>query len=108
MTAATEIELDPAVTRCAGTTQDLTVAAHLILNNCGIQMAPRRVLRLVQTFKARVEQNGFSFFDFLANSVCLTAEERRTALADPEISRVIAYSDPTGETAIRNVMRGNQ
>ena len=69
-------------------------------------MGTQRVTRLVRQFQARVERNGFAFFDFLANSVRLDSATRRRALADPDIQRVISYSDPTGETAVRNVLRG--
>lgn len=86
----------------------LIVAAQTVLMNCGVAMGPRRVNRMVQQFEARVERNGFAFFDFLANSVQLDAETRRRALANPDVQRVIAYADPTGETAVNNVMRGRR
>lgn len=90
-----------------GTTsaETLTRHAHRLLANCGMQMSPSKVSRLVRTFKQRVEGNGFPFEAFLVNSVQLTAEVRRRALADPDIARFIAYADPTGETAVGNVMR---
>ena len=68
-------------------------------------MGTQRVTRLVRQFQSRVERNGFAFFDFLANSVQLDSATRRRALADPDIQRVISYMDPTGETAVRNVMK---
>lgn len=83
----------------------LLKVAHTVLGNCGIEMRPAKVRRLVQTFQHRVERNGFAFFDFLANSVALSAEERRRALADPDLQRVISWADPTGETAVSNVLR---
>ena len=82
----------------------LTRAAHTILDNCGVPMGPSKISRLVRTFSARVEQNGFAFFDFLANAVVLSAEQRRVALANPDVQRVLSYADPTGETAVANVM----
>lgn len=96
----------PAGSWSSGQERDrLITATHTILANCGMPMGGRRVNRLVQTFQQRVERNGFTFFDFLANTVQLDSEQRRRALADPEISRAIAYADPTGESAVRNVMR---
>ncbi len=89
-------------------TEALIRGAHLIFTNCGVSISPQRVTRLVRQFKSRVEQNGFAFFDFLANSVQLDAERRRTALSDPDVLRVIAYSDPTGEAAVRNVMKASR
>lgn len=83
----------------------LMVAAHTVLSNCGIEMRPAKVRRLVQTFEHRVERNGVAFFAFLANSVCLSTEQQRRALANPDVARAISYADPTGETAVRNVMR---
>jgi hypothetical protein len=94
----------PAGNRGSGPERDrLITATHTILANCGVPMGPRRVHRLVQTFQARVERNGFEFFDFLANSVQLDQARRRRALADPEVQRAIAYADPTGEQAAANV-----
>ena len=68
-------------------------------------MGPSKIHRMCCRFVNRVQGNGFDFFDFLANQLELTAEQRRAALADPETQRVIAYSDPTGESAVNNVMR---
>jgi hypothetical protein len=85
--------------------ETLIKAAHIVLDNCGIRMSPSWVSRLVRTYKHRVERNGFPFIDFLANAVQLSAEQRRTALQNPDIACVITYADPTGETAVRNVMR---
>jgi hypothetical protein len=79
--------------------------AHKLLADCGITMSPSKVSRLVREFQNRVAQNGFAFEAFLVNSVQLTSEQRRRALANPDIARVIAYADPTGETAVNNILR---
>lgn len=84
--------------------EDLKVAARTILWNCGVDYGPNRINRLCVTFAKRVERNGFGFFDFLANSVALTVEQRRSALANPDVARAIAYADPTGEIAVNNVL----
>jgi len=86
--------------------EGLKQTARTILWNVGIDYGPNKINRLAVTFARRVERNGFAFFDFLANAVQLDAETRRRALANPDIQRVISYSDPTGETAVNNVMRG--
>lgn len=85
--------------------QRLKVAAAAILRNCGLDYGPHKINRLVLTFARRVQGNGFDFVDFLANAVQLSAEQRRRALADPDVARAIAYADPTGETAVNNVLR---
>lgn len=87
------------------TADELVRHAHALLANCGVTMGASKVSRLVREFRARVEQNGFSFEEFIVNSVQLTAEQRRRALSDPQIARVIAYADPTGETAVNRVVR---
>lgn len=88
-----------------GQTEELIRDARAILTNCGVIMGQSRISRLVRQFEHRVERNGFAFFDFLANSVQLDADTRRRALANPDVQRVIAYADPTGETAVAHVMK---
>lgn len=81
--------------------ESLVKHAHKLLANCGVPMSPSKVSRLVREYKHRVEQNGFSFEAFLVNTVQVTAEQRRRMLANPDIARVIAYADPTGEAVVR-------
>lgn len=85
--------------------EDLKVAARAILWNCGIDYGPSKIHRLCCQFVNRVQGNGFDFFDFIANKVQLTAEDRRRALVNPDVQRVIAYADPTGEIAVDRVNR---
>lgn len=95
-------------TKCAeakSQTEELVQRAHMILDACGYPMGPNKVARLVRQFRHRVEGNGFAFFDFLANAMRLSDEQRRRALSDPEIARVIAYADPTGEAAVHNILK---
>ncbi|MHC9292492.1 hypothetical protein ACRCUN_08475 [Mycobacterium sp. LTG2003] len=86
----------------------LVTHAHKLLANCGVSISPSKVSRMVREYKRRVEKNGFPFEAFLVNTVQLTAEQRRQMLANPDIARVISYSDPTGETAANNVDRGTR
>lgn len=83
----------------------LIKAAHAVLDSCGIEARPSKVRRLVQTFERRVSGNGFDFFHFLANQVQLSAAARRRALSDPDVAKAISWADPTGETAVNNVVR---
>lgn len=85
--------------------EDLKATARTILWNCGVELGPNKINRLCVTFAQRVERNGFAFFDFLANTVQLDAMQRRQALANPDVQRVIAYCDPTGESAVAHVMK---
>ena len=70
-------------------------------------MSPSKVSRLVREFKHRVEKNGFPFEAFLVNTVQLTEQQRRQVAANPDVARAISYADPTGETAVSNVIRGS-
>ena len=92
-------------TEAQGQTAKLIIAAQNILGACGYPMGPSRVSKLVRRFQHRVEGNGFAFFDFIANAIRLSEAQRRRALADPDIARIISYLDPTGETAVNNVLR---
>jgi len=86
-------------------TEALIKAAHLVLDNCGLSLTPAKVSRLVRDYERHVHANGFSFFVYLANSVQLTEDQRRRAMTNPDIARAISYADPTGESAVNNVMR---
>lgn len=87
-------------------TETLIRVAHAILEHAGYEgIGPRKVHRLVRQYQDRVAPNGWSFLDYLANAVQMDAERRRGLFADPALARVIAYADPTGETAVKNVMR---
>ena len=87
--------------------EKLIQAAHLILGNCGISLSASKVSRIVRSYQRDVARNGFGFFEFLANSVHLSELQKRGALLNPDVALVISYADPTGESAVNNVMRGN-
>lgn len=96
--------------RSGGTTSpsktELMKAARLILDNCGIAFSQNKITRLVLTFLSRAPHaSGHAFFLYLVSAVQLSVEQQRTALANPDIARVIAYADPTGEAAVNNVLK---
>lgn len=80
--------------------------ANAVLDSTGYALGRSKVRRIIRTFTTRVERNGFEFFEFFANALMLDADTRRRALLDPDVARTITYADPTGEAAVRNVMRG--
>lgn len=83
----------------------LIKAAHAVLDRAGVHMSPSRVSRTVRQYRHQVEPNGLPFLHYLATAFGLSERQRRGVLADPELARVIAYADPTGETAVNNVLR---
>ncbi len=100
--------MDTPITLASGGTmsaEHLIRDARIILTNCGVSLGPSKISRLVRSYQARVQRNGFPFFDFLVNAVQVDDVRRRQALAAGDVQRVISYADPTGETAVRNVAR---
>ena len=68
-------------------------------------MSAAKVMRLVSRYQHQVERSGWVFWDFFANAMLLTKDQRSRMVSDPEVARVISYLDPTGEDAVANVMR---
>lgn len=83
----------------------LTRDAGRILYGCGVHRSRSWVSQTVRTYIHLVESKGVPFGAYLLNRVQLNAEQRRRAMQDPELHNFLCYSDPTGETAVRNVMR---
>lgn len=82
-------------------------AAHLALQESGVAMSASKVARLVAKFD-RLAGRGRTFHEFIVREAELPSVAVRRLLAHPEWHRVVAYSDPTGETAVNNVMRGSR
>jgi len=82
----------------------LIAAAHTVLSNCGVQMSWTKVRRTVQMYERQAQRYGYDFGRFIAQQVEMSELQRRVA-AD-ELRKVTAYVDPTGESAVNNVVRG--
>lgn len=76
-----------------------------LLEACGVQRTRSWISRFVRDYCERVQHTGYPFGPWLMARVELNAEQRRRAMADPECHSFLSYSDPTGETAVRNAMR---
>lgn len=99
-----------AVTRMGGTTSPLQVpminAARLIFDACGVNISENRISRMVRRFiNWSPAAGGEIFFQYIANEVQLSEQQRRAAFDHPDVARVISYLDPTGEAAVNNVLR---
>ncbi|AFO10234.1 hypothetical protein TAJ_49 [Mycobacterium phage Taj] len=80
-------------------------AAHLAFADTdGGVVTPAKINRLVRRFGHRLRRAGINFDELFA----LPPQRQRAALGDPDLLRVIAYADPTGETAVNRVMRQAQ
>jgi len=90
----------------SATPETLIRDAHRLLAACGIERCPAWVSSTVRQYLHRVSATGYPFGAYLMNQVELNSEQRRTALANSELASFLNYADPTGETAVRNVMRG--
>lgn len=54
---------------------------------------------------ARIAPKGTPLQVFIATRIALTLEEHAVVAGKPDLRYLLSYADPTGETAIRNVMR---
>lgn len=79
-------------------------AAHRALNESGVIMSPSKVARMIAKFDHALKR-GCTFHEFLVRETSASAASIRRLVAHPEWHRVIAYADPTGETAVNRVMR---
>lgn len=83
-------------------------AAHKVLADCGVTIGPSRVAKIVRRFSTAIARHGMTFHEFLSDEANLTSVQRHTIIGHPEWFRVIAYADPTGETAVNNVLGGHR
>jgi len=88
----------------SATPETLTRDAHRLLAACGVERAASWVKRTVRDYTSHVG-DAFPFGAYLLNRVELNSEQRRVALANSELASFLNYADPTGETAVRNVMK---
>lgn len=86
----------------AGSQLDLvTRAAHAAMVASGLQITPMKTKRIVRRFEQALRRARVTFHQFLESE----ANRDRVHMIDPSLSKVIAYMDRTGETAVKNVMR---
>jgi hypothetical protein len=87
----------PAQHKGRGTTQtpeSLIREAHSLLDARGITAGNTKVTRAVRGYLGRVSGSVTPFDEWILSALHV------------DFARVIAYADPTGETAMRNVLRG--
>jgi hypothetical protein len=79
--------------------------AHAAVMEAGLAWSRSRVRRLVNQWDHRVRHNGWSLGDFILNRAQLDEQQRRKIESNQDWVKVTAYADPTGDTAVRRVMR---
>lgn len=87
------------------TPRQLLTDASTILARCGVDTRGSWLRRTVTDYCRHVAHTGYPFGPWLMARVQLNAEQRRRAMHDPELHNFLCYFDPTGESAVRNVMR---
>jgi prophage antirepressor-like protein len=88
------------------TKTELVNAARTVCRCLGLSLSENKIVRLVLRFKDKAPHGSkFLFFQFLCSAVDVNTDQRRAALLNSDVARVIGYSDPTGEQAVNNVLR---
>jgi len=82
--------------------------AGRLLAACGVYRSRAWLSRTVRDYMSSIAGAGFPFGAYLLNRVELNAEQRRAAMNDPGVAYLLEYADPTGETAVRNVLGGGR
>jgi len=83
----------------------LTAETRAVLDRFGVHWSASKTSRVVRAYVRTVQGNRSAFADYVADQIMETEHQRRV-VAD-ELRRVTAYVDPTGETAVNRVLRGD-
>lgn len=86
---------------------ELKSFATLICGNAEVAIGSNRIFKITQDWHRRMPNaSGYAFFLYLTSEVFrLSQEQREYLLLNPDVLRVISYSDPTGEKAVNRVMQ---
>lgn len=85
------------------TVENLIKESARVLEACGITRSRSWLSRTVRDYMRHAAPKSVPFAYWLANRVQLS-DAHRARLMD-ELRYTLVYSDPTGETAVRHVMR---
>jgi len=78
--------------------------ARALLQACGVDRGANWLSRTVRDYLA-APIGGLPFGLYLAARVELSAQQRRALAERDDLRCLLSYADPTGESAVRNVMR---
>lgn len=72
----------------------------------GLRWGPNKVSRVVLRFTQKFPQGSWvMFWGYLAWHISDVADGKIARRAQADLYRAISYADPTGDTAVRRVMR---
>lgn len=86
------------------TQSKLVADARLLLEACGVKRGGNWISRTVRDFLSAPLQ-GLPFGLFLAVRLELSVHQRLELAERADLRYLLTYSDPTGETVVRKVMR---
>lgn len=95
--------LSPRCTTTAVTPETLIRDTHALMAQAGVRRSANWVTKVVRAY-LRSPMRGLPFGHYLARRLELSAPERAALYAPSDLRYVLDYTDPTGETAVRNVM----
>lgn len=73
----------------------------------GLRWGPNKVNKMVVKFHTAFPRGSWhTFWAYLAWQISDTADSKIARRAAEDLQKFIDYADPTGEAAVRNVMRG--
>lgn len=75
-----------------------------VLRNINRPLSVTRIRRTIHAYyRVFPKANGWNFIEYLCDQLKMDHDERAAARSD--WAKVIDHADPTGETAVRNVVR---
>ncbi len=90
-----------------GTDSKLAEQARQILDERGIARGHSWTWRTVRNF-LETPPDAIEFETFVLGEVKRTDAPRRVVVDEKKLAGRLSYRDPTGETAIRNILRGKR
>ena len=95
----------PAAFAHEGEAQSLREQIRSFLAGAGLSRTNSWVQRVSRDY-ARIAIPGTPIGLFVASRLALTSVERRDVAERADFRYLLSYADPTGEAAVRNIMRG--
>lgn len=104
MTAPPGVVTAPAAFAPEGEAPSLREQIRAVLVDAGLSRTESWVHRVSRDY-ARLAFSGMPIGMFIATRLSLNSIERRRVAERADLRYLLSYADPTGETAVRNVMR---